>query len=370
MDYTSRFANNFDLIRLVAAVFVLITHSYAVLSLEPTDLLYRLSNKNMTLSALGVRIFFVLSGFLIAQSFFSSSGFISYAWKRCLRIVPALFVVIVLSIVALGPLVSSLSLTEYFQSKDMLLDYFFGVFIYPIGYHLPGVFSHNPVDTVNASLWTIPYEFTYYILIAAVLYLASLAGSRKREIVLLLWLAVMGFNIFFYGMGYHNFWIPYLSLSFNFTLDFLLFFLSGTLCFLYRDKLQYRLPVLLLLTVCWIAVFFIYPQLNLLIMNYVYLPYAVFYAAFLRGRANHFGKYGDFSYGFYLYAFPVQQTVLHFFPKIGLLELMGLAFVITMCCAYLSWNLVEKRALHLKNVIRADSGRLAGSRKAQASQLR
>ncbi|WP_152596391.1 hypothetical protein [Algibacter lectus] len=60
-----------------------------------------------------------------------------------------------------------------------------------------------------------------------------------------------------------------------------------------------------------------------------------------------FGKIGDLSYGIYIYSFFIQQLLMWFF-KLNTINLAVYSLVISVVLAYLSWHLVEKRALRYK----------------------
>ena len=81
------------------------------------------------------------------------------------------------------------------------------------------------------------------------------------------------------------------------------------------------------------------------------LPYLVFYVAYgFGGRIRAFNRLGDYSYGIYIYAFPVEQTIAHLVPGISVASLMGISAIVTLILAMLSWHLLEKRALRLKDI--------------------
>jgi peptidoglycan/LPS O-acetylase OafA/YrhL len=56
----------------------------------------------------------------------------------------------------------------------------------------------------------------------------------------------------------------------------------------------------------------------------------------------------DYSYGIYIYAFPVQQTLVSIWPQMSLFVYLLSTFVTTVALAALSWHFVEKPALKLK----------------------
>jgi peptidoglycan/LPS O-acetylase OafA/YrhL len=65
-----------------------------------------------------------------------------------------------------------------------------------------------------------------------------------------------------------------------------------------------------------------------------------------------FGKYGDFSYGVYVYSFPVQQLVWHYTKTASELKLFALSYAVSVALGVVSWHLVESRFIKLKKHIR------------------
>jgi peptidoglycan/LPS O-acetylase OafA/YrhL len=117
MSNTTR-SNNFDFIRFVCASFVIITHGLTFLGHWQDDWLGLLSQKHYPFSFYGVRVFFIISGFLIAQSLYNDDNLLSFFWKRCLRIFPGLFVVICFCLLIVGPIFTTLPLAQYLTSYE------------------------------------------------------------------------------------------------------------------------------------------------------------------------------------------------------------------------------------------------------------
>lgn len=154
--------NNLNVLRLIGATLVLYGHSYVFLGLrEPIFLSW------IALGPLGVFIFFTISGYLIAASWDHDPHLLRFLARRALRIFPALAVCVALSVLVLGPVLTTLPLTDYF-SNEHTWGYFRNIFLY-ISYYLPGVFENNRVaNAVNGSLWTLPIEFIMYFAVAVV----------------------------------------------------------------------------------------------------------------------------------------------------------------------------------------------------------
>ena len=340
MDTTKR-RNNFDFLRFLAALYVIIKHSFDLLdeTFSPQEILK---------GAVAVPVFFLISGFLITGSAISSKSIKNYLWKRIIRIYPALITVILLSVFVLGPILTVLSTSEYFTSTKTYL-YLVSTSIFKLFYHLPGVFENNLIKGVNGSLWTLPYELILYI---ATIVLVSIPLLNKKKNLLLV-LLILFFTVRII-LGHRLYWFNYstpLLLNFNimYLFDWTFYFLLGAVIFKYKYLIQFKLSISIILTLAYSATI-IFEYVNIAsILHYVTLTYLVFYFSNLKSPLNSFGKYGDFSYGLYIYAFPVQQILINYFPEIEVLSLIIMTTLISLGFAFLSWNYIEERALIYKN---------------------
>jgi len=343
----NRYANNFDFIRILAASFVMIGHSSEVLQnvslpYDPGKILFGFS-----MQSLGVLIFFIISGFLVTGSFEKRHSWIQFMAGRILRIFPALIVVVLLSVFALGLLITSYPVTEYL-SDIRTSNYIQNMTLYRMYYYLPGVFDGNPIGgSVNASLWTLPYEFTCYLYIAFAGFSVYIS-NRWNSLVLFI---VYFISYIFFQEQIDRIVIPILGIDFKTFFIPFLYFLSGSLFYKFRNNISYNWMGVF---VCCIAV--LLNRIELLHHQFLIpvIAYLVFAFAFSKSiKLNYAAKYGDFSYGLYLYAFPVQQLIVYFLPVMQDLWLMMLlSFLCTMPCAIASWHLIEKPALSLKTRFR------------------
>lgn len=319
--------NNFDFLRFFAALLVIFSHSFALL-FGKQDPYVNLTGV-MTFGTLAVIIFFVISGFLISKSWDSSENIMDYAKKRVLRIYPAIFIVIILTIFILGPLVTTLTPIEYFSNPKTFL-YLINISIIYLYETLPGVFFDNPyTNSVNGSLWTLPIELECYIL-TALFGIIPFFKKRFSTFIIVLFFIVLDF--YFREKG----------------ISFFAYFFIGRLYYLYREKfiLNKYLFIILALILLFSMSFKITYYLHFLI-----LPYLIFYSIYRFRFLNNWGKYGDFSYGTYIYAFPVQQTLIYFFRNnLTIFSLFIFSSIITFIFAFLSWHVVEKNALKLKKI--------------------
>jgi peptidoglycan/LPS O-acetylase OafA/YrhL len=323
--------NNLDIIRFFAATLVLFSHAYPLtLGNNGSEPFAVLTKGQMTFGELAVSIFFVISGFLITQSYERSKDPVYYFKARSLRIFPGLLFCILLSIFVLGPIFTELSLIDYFKNRETY-DYLKTISLYWIQYDLPGVFQANVWPTaVNGSLWTLWYEFFFYIAVAA------LGVTKLLDKRMVLFLFILCTGLYFLGRG-------------GFYTDLFRYFGAGMVFYLFRKQIKLN---------GWFAILSLIILLLTLsngLFNYsfpIFGTYLVFYLAFeTRLKLTNFGKYGDFSYGIYIYAFPLQQVMNHLFNnQLSPLENFLLTFPVTLMFAIVSWYLVEKRALKYKHV--------------------
>lgn len=360
--------NNFHLIRFVAATLVLYGHCYP-LSGRGYDYLTEISQGIFPTAHMGVCIFFVVSGYLVSKSLHNTAFYkvkkeadgstsfkqnlsvvINFIWKRIVRIFPALVVVLLLTVLVLGPLCTTLPLSEYWQSSETY-RYLKFVKLYPfVDDLLPGVFENLPEKGINGSLWTLPYEVTMYFCLA-VLQLINLFSKRN---ILLIFFGVISPIIVFFIFNYNQqSLIPVIHLNFIQTLEFSMYFMAGTLFFLFDDKIPYHIGLFLLMIFLWFGLGLLHltnPD-TIKGISFFALPYMVIYLAKQKGKLNDFSKLGDFSYGIYLYAFPVQQAVIYFYgTNISILKMFLISAAIVLPLSILSWFLVEERAMRFKSI--------------------
>jgi peptidoglycan/LPS O-acetylase OafA/YrhL len=329
--------NNFDFLRFFAAALVLFAHSYPLVGRRGDEPLTLLTGYEKG-GSIAVGIFFVMSGYLIASSWLASSSPKSFLIKRALRIFPALIVAVLLSVFVIGPLVTHLTLGQYLAA-DGTWTYLQNILLVT-RYELPGVFIGNVYpDVVNGSLWTLPLEVLMYIGVM----ILGLTGFLKRRLIFLP-IAVLAVGHFWLlgKLGIESYFIKNI-----FKLGLLYY--SGSALFLYRDDIPWRGWIAALLFAALVATF--RTDIGPLVY-FIALPYLVLYLAYAPlPLISRFGKYGDFSYGLYIYAFPFQQLTIYLFgPQVGVLGLTLIAFVPTLILAALSWHLIEAPAMKLKRL--------------------
>jgi peptidoglycan/LPS O-acetylase OafA/YrhL len=335
--------NNFDFLRLLFASLVIITHSYILSGLTAGDWLYRVSNKQLSFSDIGVKGFFIISGFLIFQSLERSDSLIDYYWKRVLRLFPALAVVLLLTIL-LAPFVYQNSL-PYIQNKAMWTYVPNNLVLYRTQYAISGVFDNNKYRwTINGSLWTIPYEFTMYVLLSFLFFFRKNAVFVKSLLIGAFSLLVVGNIFFFEQLGKHNF-----ILAGKWLLDLGAFFLAGSVLAslgIARKKYFYFFAIIAGAVVLISLKDNYFDQCKFFTLPIIIIFFGLRSTLVLNAIGD---KVGDLSYGIYIYAFPVQQTLVYYF-NLDCLQLFFYSLIISAGFAYLSWHLIEAKALRFKRI--------------------
>ena len=360
LDAASReLRNNFDVLRLAAAAMVLVSHSFVVVGAREPHV------GHFPLGTLGVEIFFAISGFLVAKSWFGQPRLRAFAVKRGLRILPALIVTVLACAFVLGPVVTELSSHTYFTSSptytyevDNVVATATGGVIRDVSHTLPGVFSANPDHSVNRSLWTLPIEVQAYIAIA----LLGFAG------LLTVGLPALAIGLFALSVAPHGIAdLPVVGWPLNWlrgadgeNAHLLAIFAMSALLYRHRARIALRLDLAIVAAIAAVALLGTPLERPALVLCIPYLALVVAYRSW--GGLRRLASRGDVSYGLYLLAFPVQQTIVYAWggslPAPGVV--VAIALPITYLLAFASWHLVEKRALRLK-------GALAGRRPARAA---
>ena len=293
----------------------------------------------MNYASVGLNGFFVISGFFIYRSFARSESIWVFLRKRVLRIVPGLFVVLLLSVLIV-PLVYEGDL-PLFQNLDWYTYLPYNLSLYGFQGGVPGVFSGNFYHAINGSLWTIRYEFTLYLCIAVFFFFQG----NKLWIQLCLLVASLGMLL-----GYIFFREPLGPLSalgllgYN-VLNLGTFFVLGSLLatFAFERWVHWGLALVLLI----VLGLSVYLDLYDIVKHVLFTPLVLMLGFLPLSVMNKFGQWGDSSYGIYIYSFPIQQVLVYYFAP-GAMILMLFSVPLSILFGYLSWHLIEKRALKFK----------------------
>ncbi|QHQ63018.1 acyltransferase family protein [Anaerocolumna sedimenticola] len=328
--------NNFDFLRFIAAIFVIVSHSFPlVYGDNKKELFYIFTHGQLTFGNLAVKVFFIISGFLIARSWDNTNNIFQFMKARILRIFPGIITVVAISTFILGAIFTTYPLKEYFQNENTY-RYLSSITLYHMQYSLPGVFQDNIYqNAVNGSLWTLMHEFNCYILIG----ILGLLKLLKKQFILPLFL----FTFTSYVMKWEFPGLPQLSLKLA------VCFFAGTLFFCFKDIIKIRTTYFIIS----VAVLLLATQFRgFEITSTILLPYIVLYLAFTPHiKLNRFAAGGDLSYGIYIYAFPIQQIITHLFGEtIQWYTNLILAIPFVLLFSFLSWHFIEKPFINLKNM--------------------
>ncbi len=325
--------NNFDALRLLAALSVLVSHAFALTGAEQPKI------GAFNLGTVGVYVFFAISGFLIAQSWLIDPHLWRYLAKRALRILPALFLVLLLSVFVLGPVFTTASLADYFTSSQTW-RYLTKNSIFALEHELPGVFVDNPDPReVNGPLWTLGPEVWAYLLLAAL----GLVGALRRK-----WVApVVAMALIAWP---HE---PTDVIPWPHQIFLLQMFAVGMSLYVLRSHIPWHGGIAAVLVGAFVLAPVEAAQVKLAVIA---IPYATIWVAY-RGPSvlRRLTTRGDFSYGLYLYAWPVGQAVAALVANAGPLLMIALSLPVTFALAIASWHLVEKPSLAFKKSLKGRS---------------
>jgi peptidoglycan/LPS O-acetylase OafA/YrhL len=341
-DHTAGRANNTQLLRLLAASAVMFFHCYAFTGRINDEPLYHLT-MHTSFGSLGVKCFFVLSGFLVTQSWLRRSNLPSFAAARALRIYPALFAAVMLSIL-LGSMATVVPWSEYMSSPMTIRYAWHNALGWRVEYLLPGAFASNPFPNgVNGSLWTLPLELRMYVAIG----LFGAAGLIVRK-----WAWAAAFCALFALSLVRPVWLQFQSKEPS-APELVLLFGLGSLAYAWRNSI----PLSIVATLVGIALYAWNPAGSMHGFAFTLLvAYAVLVLAYHpRLQWPPANRLGDYSYGMYVYAFPIQQTIVYRFPGVTVMELFLAGFVVTLATAAASWHFLEKPFLSLKSRFQVQS---------------
>jgi peptidoglycan/LPS O-acetylase OafA/YrhL len=325
--------NNFNLIRFIAALGVLVSHAWPIAlgpgTAEPLEAL-----TGHSLGGLAVYVFFATSGYFIAASFARSNSATVFLRARALRLFPGLAVSLLLVGFGIGLWVTSLPAGDYLSHRQTWSFVLRNLTLASPQYTLPGVFAQNPYTTVEGSIWTLFHEVLCYGLV----FLAGIAGILRNR-------RAMTLALIFYGLLWLlPVFLPHaVPARLMQTRELSLPFVLGIGFWVWRDYLP--LSTLAALGLLGLSALAKDSPLGfpLLILA---VSYATFCCAYVpKGRIRAFNRLGDYSYGIYIYAFPLQGLVVWLAGPQSPLTNILLALPLTLLCAVLSWHLIEAPAL-------------------------
>lgn len=333
--------NNFNLIRLLAASAVLVSHCFP-LAMGPTAADPLWHAVGMTAGSIAVDVFFVISGYLVTASLVSHANLGAFLRARILRIYPALWIATLATAFVLAPIATTLSVdTLYSQQATWLFIAKNLTLLFGVRFTIPGVFEALPYPgTINGSLWTLPIEIRLYLVLGMLGWLIRRWRGRIDPEVLKWSLVAIAcatmLAIVIRGSAVSD------------GQRAVAMFFAGAMFQTCTPRAKLSTPAFI---ACGIALFLAHWQGAAFHAVYpLALAYMVLYLALVpKGWVRRFNAIGDYSYGVYIYAFPVQQLVAASYPGISPLGMLPVALGLTLTMAILSWHLIERPALRRRD---------------------
>ena len=326
--------NNFDLLRLLAALSVIFSHAFLLAeNSQEHDPLVIVTGGQAILGLAGVFVFFTISGYLITQSFEATASPLVFLAKRALRIFPGLILCLLVCVFVIGPLTTQLPLTEYFARRETYLFLLHNAVLDTDYNRLPGVefWQGNIGGIVNGPLWSLPCEALLYL----VVFLLGICRLLTLPVCLLL-----------LGVGLGALWLDTAGETFGSALWLSGFFAAGMCCYRLRGRLGTRRLIAghwALLALAGLALSI--PARLFLLAFPLCGGYLTIYLALNRRLPNlRAARFGDLSYGLYIYGWPIEQCVVYFsggaapWWKVFLISVAA-----AVPTAFLSWHGIERR---------------------------
>ena len=321
--------NNFDLLRLIAAVSVIFSHAFLLAeNSQDHDPLMILTGGQTILGVVGVFVFFTISGYLVTQSFDTTDSALVFLVKRALRVFPGLFLCLAVCVFVIGPLATGLPLTDYFGRREPYLFLIHNAVLDTDYNRLPGVLfaPGNIGGIVNGPLWSLPCEVLMYLMLFA------LGVCRLLTLPVGLVLLAIGILCLWFGatdaLG-GAFWL-------------LGFFAAGICC--------YRLRTTAFIARRWALVAALGLALSIpahlfLVAFPLFGSYLAIWLALNRKLPPvPAARFGDLSYGLYIYGWPIEQCVVYFSGGAApWWAVFGVSLPLAAAAAFLSWHGIERR---------------------------
>lgn len=337
-DHVSGRDNNFNLIRFLAASAVVLAHSFVIVTGQRSaDPLYFVTGHGLGYHA--VNVFFAASGFLIAQSWLRTPSLFSFMAARFLRLWPALVICTLLLVFVFGPLLSILPPADYFTSRGIIAFIPQVLSLLRTDIPLPGVNTPVPGDLgINAPLWTLKYEVICYISLATLGMLGLLTASRRFTIAISLIMGMLMLaSLFPFAHDPTHPWVHLVRFGLCFGFGVIARIGASHIPLtLWGVAASFALAVLL------------HGTLLYEVGTCLFTAYATIWLALVPPPLRHLNRLGDYSYGIYIFAYPMQLLLMRHLPRLSPLELFAWAMPATMLLSVISWHWIEKPCLQMR----------------------
>ena len=334
-DLSARAANSFDEMRFILAMIVVFGHATQLSTNAPLSPVAFLFDTHVAVSG-----FFAVSGYLVTKSYLSSNGLRDYFTKRVRRIYPA-YVGVILFCLAVGALTTTLPLATFLTHPEtwryLAANLSLMNFLQP---SLPGALQDNHLTALNGSLWTIKVEVMLYFTVPFLCICYRLWGHGMT--LALCFIGALAWYIYFTYHFDHSLG-PTIGHQFPGQMGY--FVMGSVLGFVTLSRAQVAIFTTIFL-LYYIAARPLMPAPWSGGLDMVLIALFVIAIAASPILSIGIGRFGDVSYGIYLFHFPIIQVAEHFklnesYPILTLIGIVAL----TLIMALLSWHLIEKRFL-------------------------
>ncbi len=347
--------NSLGIIRLILASVVIFDHAFPLGGLGH-DPFWDLTRGQASLGSLAVAGFFAISGYLIAKSGMSGDV-VQFMWRRTLRIFPAYWLVLLVTAFLVAPLIwvgEGNSFFDFFTwGSNGPFHYFFANWSLNIGtYGIHNLLTETTPygrmiggSAFNGSIWTLIYEWNCYLIIGVLVAFGVLRNARIMVPIIAAFFLVMQI-VAAVNFGAVAALVPKLGDPFTISLGYT--FLVGSVLAVYSKQVPFddRLGILAGIVLVLSLRYGGFSTIGTAAGAY----FVMYLAARLPRQLQWIGQKNDYSYGIYIYGFLVQQvTAFLGWHKLGYVPYVAIALVLSFGCAWVSWHLVEKRAMQLKS---------------------
>lgn len=346
-------SNSLDFLRWLMAFLVIFSHSGPVAGFYGGEDLGIQISDEQSLGGVAVAGFFFFSGFLITKSRMGRSTIWRYFWRRCLRIFPAFWAALILTVAVLAPIawrIDKGTFDGYWSATvESPLTYFIDNMFLTLGErNIAGLgetvpyFLNHGVRDWNGSAWTLSYEFLCYIVVGLLGLFGALASKRFATAFAVVVISLNALQ----WLGAGNIAGLNRVLADPFILMFFAPFAFGMLFALHGDKIVIddRVAIGML----GLGLFaYAFGGWNV-IGQYGFLYFLMWLG--VRLPLTRWAKFGDFSYGIYIYAWPLMNLATYFgLQRFGWVVYHVVIVVAVHIVAIASWHLLEKPAMSLKD---------------------
>ncbi len=331
--------HGFDVLRIVAALGVVLTHSFSTTGHDAEKPLVHIGDRALGPGSLGVAVFFVISGFLVTESWQRRPGAGRFLVRRVARIWPGLVGMLVVVTFVLGPIATDLPVGDYLTDPHTWrFAWRNGTLVTGVTFELPAVFTGNPGQSVNSSLWTLPYEIWCYL---GLVVLGLVGALRRRGVVVAL--LALAWSLHVFATPGDDPWIRAsgYGLSARKGSELATFFLAGAALALWRHSIDRR--GLIAGGLALMAVAFPLGTWGVFVLG---LPAAVVGLGTVDGPISRAAsRWGDPSYGVYILSYPMQQVLVATGAATTSWVMFALSAPLSLVLGFASWHLVESPAL-------------------------